>query len=145
MPMQTLAMFFLVALAAGGLIWVFVYPILSGERKAEKRQESVVRSEPAARVAAASRTGPKVRREQVEETLKELEVRQKKQKNLPLAMRISQAGPELDQAPVHHHQRRRSAPCCSSLIFLVGGGVLAAAGARLRRRLRRAALAARRF
>ena len=48
MPMQTLAMFFLVALAAGGVIWVFVYPILSGERKAERRQESVARSEPAA-------------------------------------------------------------------------------------------------
>ncbi len=92
MPMQTLAMFFLVALAAGGLIWVFVYPILSGERQAEQRQESFVRSEPAARVAAAGRTGPKVRRDQIEDTLKELEVRQKKQKNLPLAMRISQAG-----------------------------------------------------
>ena len=33
-----------------------------------------------------------MRREQIEETLKELEVRQKKPKNLPLAMRISQAG-----------------------------------------------------
>ena len=51
-----------------------------------------MRSEPVARVAAAPRRGPKVRREQIEETLKELEVRQKKQKNLPLAMRISQAG-----------------------------------------------------
>ena len=74
MPMQTLAMFVLVALAAGGVIWVFVYPILSGERQAERRQESVTRTEPAARVAAG-RTGPKVRREQVEETLKELELR----------------------------------------------------------------------
>ena len=58
MPMQSLAMFALVALAAGGLIWVFVYPILSGERKAEKRQESIVRSEPVARVAAAAGRGP---------------------------------------------------------------------------------------
>ena len=83
----------LAALAAGGVIWVFVYPILSGERQAEQRQESVTRAEPAARVAAAaSRGSPKVRREQVEDTLKELEVRQKKQKNLPLPMRISQAG-----------------------------------------------------
>ena len=47
----------LVALAAGGVIWVFVYPILSGERKAEKRQESVARAEPAAaRVAASARS-----------------------------------------------------------------------------------------
>jgi tight adherence protein B len=91
MPLQTLAIFFLVALAAGGVIWVFIYPILSGDRQAEKRQESIARSEPAARTAA-SRTGPKVRREQVEESLKELELRQKKAKNLPLTMRISQAG-----------------------------------------------------
>jgi tight adherence protein B len=90
MPMQTLAIFILVGLAAGGVIWVFVYPILSGERQAERRQASVTRSEPTARVATG-RT-PKVRREQVEESLKELELRQKKAKNLPLPMRISQAG-----------------------------------------------------
>jgi len=68
MPMQSIAIFVLVALAAGGVIWVFVYPILSGERQAERRQETITRSEPAARVAAG-RAGPKVRREQVEETL----------------------------------------------------------------------------
>src|SRR5437588_6506417 len=91
MPIQTLAIAFLAALAAGGAIWVFVYPILSGERHAERRQQSVTRSEPT-RVVAASGRGPKVRREQVEESLKELEARQKKMKNLPLPMRISQAG-----------------------------------------------------
>jgi len=129
MAIQSLAMFALVALAAGGLIWVFVYPILSGERQAEKRQESVVRSESAARVAAAasSRNTPKVRRD-IEETLKELEVRQKKQKNLPLAMRISQAGLKWT---------KRQFIIISvvigfalfALIFMVGGGVLAAMGA----------------
>jgi len=92
MPMQTIAIFALVALAAGGVIWVFLYPILSGERQAEKRQESVTRTEPASRTAAASRGSPKVRREQVEDTLKELEQRQKKAKNVPLQLRISQAG-----------------------------------------------------
>src|SRR5206468_12553577 len=82
--MQTIAIAVLAALAAGGVIWVFVYPILSGERHAERRQQSVTRTEPAARVAASAGRGPKVRREQVEETLKELEIRQKKLKNLPL-------------------------------------------------------------
>jgi tight adherence protein B len=91
MPMQTLAMFVLVALAAGGVIWVFVYPILSGERQAEKRQESVVRSD-RPRASPRGRSRPEGAPRAVEETLKELEVRQKKQKNLPLAMRIAQAG-----------------------------------------------------
>ena len=96
MPMQTLAMFFLVALAAGGRrSGCSSIRSSRASGKAEQRQESVVRSEPAARARPRPR-GPKVRREQIEETLKELEVRQKKQKNLPLAMRISQAGLELD-------------------------------------------------
>ena len=128
MPLETLAMFFLVALAAGGLIWVFVYPILSGERQAEKRQESIVRSEPAARVAAATRTGPKVRREQIEDTLKELEVRQKKQKNLPLQMRISQAGLSWSKRQ-YIIISVGIGLALFVVIFLVGGGVLAAAGA----------------
>ena len=45
MDMQTLALFFLVTVAAGGVVWVFVYPILSGERKAEKRMEIVARAD----------------------------------------------------------------------------------------------------
>ena len=126
MPIQTLAMFFLVALAAGGVIWVFVYPILSGERKAEQRQENVVRSEPVAR-AVASR-GPKVRRDQLEDTLKELEVRQKKQKNLPLAMRISQAGLSWTKRQYMIISIGIGA-VLFVLVFLVGGGILAAAGA----------------
>ncbi len=128
MPMQTLAMFFLVALAVGGLIWVFVYPILSGERKVEERQQNVTRAEPIAARAAAARTGPKVRREQIEDTLKELEVRQKQQKNLPLAMRISQAG--LDWSKRQYLIISIAIGAALFVpIFFVGGGILAAIGA----------------
>ena len=91
MDLQTLALFFLVTVAAGGVVWVFVYPILSGERKAEQRKETFARPEPVVR-AAAARNSPRSRREQVEETLKELDVRQKKVKNPPLSVRITQAG-----------------------------------------------------
>lgn len=87
--MQTYALFFLVALAIGGVAWVFVYPILSGERKAEQRKASVARSEP---IARPTRTSQKSRREQVEGTLKELEERQRKAKRASLTTRIAQAG-----------------------------------------------------
>jgi tight adherence protein B len=91
MPLQTLAMFFLGTVAAGGVVWVFVYPLLSGERRVEQRKASVARSEPG--VAPVARGGgPKVRREQVEETLKEIEQRRKKAKSPPLSVRIAQAG-----------------------------------------------------
>jgi tight adherence protein B len=92
MPLHSLAIFFLGALGAGGLVWVFVYPILSGERHVERRQASVVRSEPATRAQAAARAGVKTRREQLETTLKEFEERRKKTKNPSLSVRISQAG-----------------------------------------------------
>ena len=89
MKIQTLALFSMVATAIGGVAWVFVYPLISGERAAEKRRENVTRAEPIARV---SRTQQKSRREQVEETLKELDVKTRKPKNLPLPIRIAQAG-----------------------------------------------------
>jgi tight adherence protein B len=91
MDMQTLALAFLVTVAAGGGVWVFVYPILSGEAKAEKRMESVARQAPASRVAP-QRGVQRSRREQVEESLKELELRQQKVKRPPLTMQINQAG-----------------------------------------------------
>jgi tight adherence protein B len=82
--------FFLVAIAIGGVIWVFVYPHLSGERKTERRMASVARSEPIA--ARPARTAQKSRREQVEGTLKEIEEKRKKVRRPPLAVRLRQAG-----------------------------------------------------
>jgi tight adherence protein B len=89
MPMQSLALFFLAAFAVGGVAWVFIYPLLSGERKAEQRMASVARTEPAARVSRASQ---KSRRDVIENTLKEFEERHKKSKRVPLTARIAQAG-----------------------------------------------------
>ena len=88
--MQAYGLFFLVAIAIGGVVWVFVYPILSGERNTERRMKSVARSEPVA--ARPTRAVQKSRRDQVEGTLKELEQRQKKAKRVPLAVKLSQAG-----------------------------------------------------
>ncbi len=46
--MSAYGLFFLVAVAIGGVAWVFVYPYLSGEKKAERRMASVARAEPIA-------------------------------------------------------------------------------------------------
>ena len=87
--MQTLAIAFMSAVTLGGLAWVFLYPLLSGERKAEKRRESFARPEPTRRL---DRSQQRSRREQVEETLKEVEQRHKKAKNVQISTRITQAG-----------------------------------------------------
>ena len=90
MDQQTIALFSLMSVAAGGVAWVFLYPILSGERQAEQRMQNVARPEPAAR--ATPQRGVRSRREQVEESLKELETKRNKAKRPPLSIQISQAG-----------------------------------------------------
>src|SRR5688572_11397128 len=44
MDMSMMAAGFLAAMAAGGVAYVFLYPLLSGEARAEKRQKALVRS-----------------------------------------------------------------------------------------------------
>jgi tight adherence protein B len=89
MNMQVLALAFMAALAIGGVAWVFLYPLLSGERQAEQRRANFAKTEPVARRAdRAQRT----RRQQVEDSLKEVEDRSKKAKSVALSTRITQAG-----------------------------------------------------
>ena len=87
--MQALAMAFLASVAVGGVAWVFLYPILSGEKKAEQRKASVAKAEPVARVARGQQRS---RRDVVEQTLKEFDERHKKSKSVPISVRIAQAG-----------------------------------------------------
>src|SRR5882724_2349442 len=89
MSIQTLALAFLAATALGGVAWVFIYPLLSGERKAESRRASIARSDAPTRQAEKTQRS---RREQVEGSLKELDARRKKEKSVPLTTRLAQAG-----------------------------------------------------
>jgi tight adherence protein B len=89
MHIQALALAFLAAAAIGGLAWVFIYPLLSGERKAESRRASVAKPEAAARQVDKNQRS---RREQVEGSLKDLEARRQKESKVPLSSRLTQAG-----------------------------------------------------
>ena len=86
--MQPLALAILVTVAIGGLGWVFIYPLLTGERRVEQRRESVARATP----TRTARVVGKSRRDQVEDTLKEIDARHRAGKRPPLSIRISQAG-----------------------------------------------------
>jgi tight adherence protein B len=126
MPMQQIALFFLATAAVGGVAYVFLYPLLSGERNAERRVQSAAKTD---RVGSkiVARASPKVRRDALEETLKELEARSKKRRSPPLAARIEQAGLTWS---------KRNFMIGSGIlglvvfvaVFVVGGGILAAAG-----------------
>jgi tight adherence protein B len=69
--MQMIALFFLVTASIGGIVWVFVYPHLSGEKKAEQRQQAMARTG-GTPVRASAQRALKSRREQVEGSLKEI-------------------------------------------------------------------------
>jgi tight adherence protein B len=89
MDETTIAVAGLAMLAVGGVFYAFVYPYLSGDIKAEKRQAAL-------QAASPRRTGdrgndPLQRRKQIVESLKELEAKGKSKK-LTLDARIAQAG-----------------------------------------------------
>jgi tight adherence protein B len=124
MHVQTLALAFLAATAIGGLAWVFLYPVLSGEKQAESRRASIAKSAPAARQADKSQRS---RREQVEGSLRDLEARRLKEKKVPLGTRLTQAG--LDWTP----QKFMIVSAVTGAVFfagamMFGGGLLAAVG-----------------
>ena len=124
MNMQALALSFLAATAVGGVAWVFVYPLLSGQKKAENRRASVARSEPAARQADKSQRS---RREQVEGSLKELEARRQKQNKVSLSTRLTQAG--LDWSPQKFMMISGVlGAACFAIAMMLGGGLPGAAG-----------------
>ncbi|MDF3063450.1 MAG: pilus assembly protein [Microvirga sp.] len=86
---STLAAVALASIAAGGVAYVFIYPLLSGEARAEKRQKALVARGPdrrTERVAAVSR------RDQVAQSLKDLEAREKARHKVTIEGRIIQAG-----------------------------------------------------
>jgi len=87
---SSFAAFFLAAVAAGGVAYVFLYPLLSGESRAAKRQKALVsptQDRRSDRIASVVN-----RREQIAQSLKELDARQKAKNHVTLETRITQAG-----------------------------------------------------
>jgi tight adherence protein B len=124
MKTQILALGFLSATAIGGIAWVFVYPLISGEKKAESRRASVAKPKPTARSADK---GQRSRREQVETSLKDLETRRLKESKVPLSTRLTQAGLNWTTQKFMIASGGLAA-VCFVMALLAGGGLLAAAG-----------------
>jgi tight adherence protein B len=124
MKMQALALAFLAAAAIGGLAWVFIYPLLSGQKKAENRRASVAKSEP---VARQNDKNQRSRREQVEGSMKEVEARRQKEKRVSLSTRLTQAGLDWSTRKFMMISGILAAGCLA-VAMLLGGGLLGAVG-----------------
>jgi tight adherence protein B len=90
MALAPLIIGLLFAVCFGGLAYVAM-PYLSGEVRAEKRQDQFINRAEARENAAVQRTAAS-RRDQVTKSLKELEQRQSASKKVNLSTRITQAG-----------------------------------------------------
>lgn len=76
---------------AGGLAYVFLYPLLSGENDTAKRLSKLTEARGPRRVE--NRVDQAARRKQIEESLKEAEAKQARlSKRLTIAQRLDQAG-----------------------------------------------------
>jgi tight adherence protein B len=112
MDETTLIVAGLTMLAVGGLLYAFVYPYLSGEAKAEKRQAALQKS--TVRRVGDRSNDPMQRRKQVIESLKELEAKGKSKK-LTLDSRIAQAGLSWSKQKFY---------ICSAVAGLLFGGLV---------------------
>ncbi|GGK32863.1 type II secretion system F family protein [Salinarimonas ramus] len=123
MDLTTLAVAALATASVGGVAWVFLYPILSGERRAEKRQQNLVTRSPEARL---ERVNTANRRDQIAQSLKELEARGLgKPQKLTLEQRLAQAG--LDWTPSRFWLASAGAGVVVAILALVFSGSLVVA------------------
>ena len=91
--MGPLAFTFLITVAVGGVAYVFLYPLLSGEKRVEQRMRDISSDQGEVRRARKSAVDPAVtRRQAVEDTLKQLEERRKNAKRPPIGVRLQRAG-----------------------------------------------------
>ncbi len=90
MDMNALMIAAMAMLAVGGVLYVFVYPLLSGDAQAEKRQAAFSSAGPNRKVAERQ-TDAAARRKQVSDSLKEVDARNKR-KRVSVETRIVQAG-----------------------------------------------------
>ncbi len=82
----------IIGLAAAGIAYAVIYPLLSGEAKAEKRQGAIIKASSARTAAQGKVADAMARKKQVADTLKEMEAREGKKNRFTLQQRLAQAG-----------------------------------------------------
>jgi tight adherence protein B len=88
-----LAAIALAGLAVGGIVYVLVMPFMSGERKVSKRVANVAQGQTKSRVRSALQSQPlQMRKKQVQDSIKDMEAREKAKKRVPLRVKLSRAG-----------------------------------------------------
>ena len=86
-----IAVITLSALAFGGVVYVAAMPFFSGERKASKRVATVAHGQGKSRVRVSAQP-LQMRRKQVQDTIKDIEAKEKAKRRINLRTRLVRAG-----------------------------------------------------
>ena len=112
----------LAALAVGGAVYIFAMPFVSGERKAEKRVANVALGQTKTRIKSVIQP-LQMRKKQVQDTIKDLEAKQKAQRRVPLRTKLVRAG--LSIKPRTYYLLSAAAGLVGGLIvLLIGSGAI---------------------
>jgi tight adherence protein B len=109
----------LAGLTFGSLVYVLVMPYLSGERKAEKRVANVAQNQTRMQLRTGGPQSLQMRKQQVQDTIKDIEAKQKAKKRVPLRLLITRAGLKM---------KPRTYYLWSVLVGLLGGVIVLATG-----------------
>ena len=112
-----LAAMLLAGIAGGGLVYVLAIPYLSGERKASKRVGNVAQGQRTVRKRAAQSL--QIRKQQVQDTIKDIEAKQKRKKWVRLRTRLTRAG--LTMKPATYYVLSFLAGVAGGFIVLITG------------------------
>ncbi|HXG78124.1 MAG TPA: type II secretion system F family protein [Methyloceanibacter sp.] len=82
----------LAGVAIGGAVYMLVMPYLGGGRKAEKRIANIAQGQIRAQRRVSASQPLQMRKQQVQDTIKNIEAKQKAKKRVPLRIRLVRAG-----------------------------------------------------
>jgi tight adherence protein B len=116
----------IMGLAVAGIIYAVIYPMISGEARAEKRQDAILGNGAAGPTGKGSDAG--ARKRQVADTLKELEAREGERQRFTLSQRLNQAGMTVSKGTFLMISAAIG-PVLALLVFLVSQNILAALAA----------------
>jgi tight adherence protein B len=117
-----LAAMALAGLAGGGLVYVLVMPYVSGERKAEKRVANVAHGQAKMQRRSALPQPLQMRKQQVQDTIKNIEAKQKAKRRITIRTKLIRAG--LSIKPRTYYLLSLAAGLVGGLIVLLTGSSL---------------------
>jgi tight adherence protein B len=126
MSFDALAIALLAALSVGGIFYVFVYPYLSGEAKADKRLEALAAGADKRRAGDRLAEVSATRKKQVSDSLKDLEDRETANRRVTLPDLIARAG--LTITPQQFYMASAGAGVLLTFVAFVLSGNMIASG-----------------